>query len=296
MLAAWTILGAAVGARGAASTTASSTASSVVVRRPPVVGWSMLEHAPSATTLVAFVISVRQSNLSKLKEQALNVNTPGQPQYGHFLLQQEIDRLTAPTPEAMATVTAWLADHGVSFTIERESIAARTTVRVASKLFETSFALYRRQGHSQALLRASADYSLPATVAAHVQAIFGLQGVPLPPRPPLDSRSSGPRVAKVARGPRVANVTPTVLAATYSIVKGARPSAASNRQAVVEFQRQYMNEMDLKTFFSREVPDARPGDGKVSRFVNVPYKEGHGVEALLDIQYIMGNTAGISTE
>jgi len=44
------------------------------------------------------------------------------------------------------------------------------------------------------------------------------------------------------------------------------------------------------------VPDAKAGDEDVYKFVGVPYHEGEGVEALLDIEYIMGVAPGIKTE
>ena len=37
------------------------------------------------------------------------------------------------------------------------------------------------------------------------------------------------------------------------------------------------------------------GDDHVERFVGAPYKEGHGVEALLDIEFMMGVTPGVRT-
>ena len=45
-----------------------------------------------------------------------------------------------------------------------------------------------------------------------------------------------------------------------------------------------MHKQDLATFFEKEVPTAQPGDELVSKFVGVPYKDGEGVEAALDIQ------------
>ena len=38
------------------------------------------------------------------------------------------------------------------------------------------------------------------------------------------------------------------------------------------------------------------GDEKVSAFRGVPYKKGTGIEALLDIEFIMGVAPGVATE
>ena len=140
----------------------------------------------------------------------------------------------------------------------------------------------------------AADYELPERVSSAIHCIFGLHGVPLPPRIANAGQAAVP--ADLPPSPPIAKVTPTVLAATYSVVKSGRPKAPANRQAVAEFQKQYMNKGDLATFFTNEVPDFAPGDDAVSKFVGAPYKAGSGVEALLDVQYIMGNTAGVQTE
>ena len=57
-----------------------------------------------------------------------------------------------------------------------------------------------------------------------------------------------------------------------------------------------MNKTDLATMFDEVVPTAQEGDEVVSKFVGAPYKEGSGVEAALDIQYIMGVMPGVATE
>ena len=57
-----------------------------------------------------------------------------------------------------------------------------------------------------------------------------------------------------------------------------------------------MNKSDLKAFFAKEVSGYQPGDATVSKFVGQPYVEGVGVEALLDVEFIMGMAPGVQTE
>ena len=69
--------------------------------------------------------------------------------------------------------------------------------------------------------------------------MFGLHGLPLPPRTLIQAPE------------KPANVTPAVIATDYGI-SGVVPSGGTKmRQAVAEFQGQYMNATDLSTFFER---------------------------------------------
>ena len=128
---------------------------------------------------------------------------------------------------------------------------------------------------------------LDAGDVAAASVVFGLHGLPLPPRRPLEAP---PMPAKPA------NVTPKVLMDTYS-VSGVKVSRSeTNRQAVAEFQGQMMNSTDLSSFFDQYVENAKAGDEKVSKFVGDP-GEGRGqTEASLDIQYIMGVAPHVHTQ
>ncbi len=53
---------------------------------------------------------------------------------------------------------------------------------------------------------------------------------------------------------------------------------------------------DLATFFKTYVPSAKPGDDKISKFVGDPDQQEPGIEASLDIQYIMGVAPHVQSE
>ena len=260
-----------------------SAAHSVAGSTPP--GWVQhVEQVPHSHD-VAFTICLKQQNIDELQRAALSVSTPGHPRYGRFLSVDEIDKMTAPSQSDFDAVTTWLRTHEVStFTQERECLRVATTAGRASHLLKTSFGMYRREADGRLNVRAS-TYELPSHVAPSIDAIFGLHGVPLPPK------------ARLPNPADPADVTPTVLAQTYHVgAPYVDRHGTKNKQAVAEFQGQYMNKSDLSVFFSKEVPSAQPGDDHVSDFVGVPYKEGNGVEALLDIQFIMGVAPGVKTE
>eukprot|EP00316_Scyphosphaera_apsteinii_P011229 CAMPEP_0119307148 /NCGR_PEP_ID=MMETSP1333-20130426/7721_1 /TAXON_ID=418940 /ORGANISM="Scyphosphaera apsteinii, Strain RCC1455" /LENGTH=758 /DNA_ID=CAMNT_0007310623 /DNA_START=26 /DNA_END=2302 /DNA_ORIENTATION=+ len=248
-------------------------------------GWHRTSVA-SAAAAVQFTISLRQRNIPKLKRLALEVSTPGHASYGRFLSTREIDELTRPSPEARNAISTWLSEAGVhDATFERENVFVSCPVGLASALLETTFSVYKRG--SKAIIRASSGYKVPDGIAKNVATIFGLHGIPRPPH-----------LAAPALAPphRPAKVTPAVLAATYSIGTPYVDRGGKGIQSVAEFQGQYMSDKDLRSFFKAEVPNAQPGDDQVAKYVGVPYRKGDGVEALLDVEFVMGVAPGVKTQ
>ena len=206
-------------------------------------GWSQLAHAPHPLTEVSFTIALKQNNAELLKARAVEVNTPHGASYGKFLSSQEVDDLTAPTPAALTTVTAWLRSHGVPFVARRELLRVTTSVSRAENLLSSTFVRYE-DGAGRNIVRAK-TYELPGDVANVVAAVFGLHGLPLPLQP------------RLAASPEVVKVTPAVIATTYAIdTPYVNRKGGQNRQAVAEFQGQRMDKADLVKFFQEEVATA----------------------------------------
>jgi len=98
-----------------------------------------------------------------------------------------------------------------------------------------------------------------------------------------------------------ANVTPAVIYKTYGVKEPKVSRSDKNRQAVAEFQGQFMNSSDLVKQFSEYVVDIDPSyevgtDDVVSKWVGEHKENDGGVEAELDIQFIMGVSPGVKTE
>jgi len=163
------------------------------------------------------------------------------------------------------------------------TVEASFSVASATKLLDTNFHHVTDDKKQRLILRAG-DYWLPSTVHEVVATVYGLHGLPAPPRETLRSTASVPAV------------TPAVISSTYQInfVKGS--SSFTNRQAVAEFQGQTTNATDLKEFFKQFDAKAPAADAKVYKFVGNNGTGPEGVEAGLDIEYIMGVSPGIQSE
>jgi len=208
--------------------------------------------------------------------------------YGKYLSTSEVSSLTAPRAADIRSVENWLNEKGVSFLRSPPShvIEAVFTAESAEALLHTSFHHASNKATGQKVVRAS-DYSLPTDVQSAVAAVYGLHGLPLPPTARLDVKPPATPIA---------NVTPEVLASTYN-VSGVIPSGSTkNRQAIAEFQGQTMNETDLSSSFKEYFPGVSAAQAKVYKFVGDAGIGGAGIEASLDVDYIMGVAPGVLTE
>jgi hypothetical protein len=247
-------------------------------------GWERLNGSTElALESIEFTIVVEQQNMQRIKEIALDSSNPHSLNFGNYLTNSEIKAITRPTARRMTAVTDWLDTQKCRYTIEAHNVLVETTVENAEVMLGTHFHTLINRRFKQSVVRCG-DYSLPNEVHEHVSAIFGLHGLPLPPKPNSLQAST-----------YIPPITPEVIIDAYNIAGVNVTRSERNRQAVAEFQGQYMNETDLATYFKRFVPDAEPGDEKVAKFVG-SNQAGEGIEALLDIEFIMGVSPGIKTE
>ena len=107
----------------------------------------------------------------------------------------------------------------------------RPPAAAVGSLLNTEFRRVLNAATGQSALRAG-SFALPAGAAAAITAVFGVHGLPLPPK-----RN---QVTAVTPG-QPALVTPTVIETTYGVAGVTVDRASKNRQAVAEFHGQTMN-------------------------------------------------------
>lgn len=259
---------------------------------PPYFHVSAERAAAERTVPVIFALKKRA--LAELHAAATASSTPGHARYGKYLSRDEASALTAPRAADTRAVAAWLKPAAVGAVAADEALGvvrASLSVGKAEALLSTRFHVVRDALTARELVRAAAPYTLPPHVDAVVEAVFGLHGLPLPPAPPQPAL--GATAGTPAGTPP--EVLPAVLASHYQITSHASGSAKV-RQAVAEFQGQTMNQTDVSAFFAQYVPDAPADEAKVFKFHGEPAAGGDGIEAMLDIEYIMGAAPGVKTE
>jgi len=236
------------------------------------------------STALKLTIRVPTTNQAALTKFVEDVSNPKNARYGQHMTTQEVMEFTRPAAASVTAVESWLTANNVEFTTSSmgHTIKLATTVEVASKLFSTTFSAVHNEVTKQSTVIGQA-VNIPESLAEHVEAVFGVHGLPLPPRQNLRS------------GAAPADVTPEVIKSTYGVSNVTVSGSTKNRIGVLEFQGQLMSQKDLTTFFEKYVPGFKSGEDQVYKYVG-DQSQGEGVEANLDVQYAMGVAPGIKTE
>eukprot|EP01013_Petalomonas_cantuscygni_P002072 TRINITY_DN12092_c0_g1_i1.p1 TRINITY_DN12092_c0_g1~~TRINITY_DN12092_c0_g1_i1.p1 ORF type:complete len:645 (-),score=91.80 TRINITY_DN12092_c0_g1_i1:1944-3878(-) len=264
---------------------------------PLPAGWKVVgKAAPHQSLSSSLLFSLKKRNIPALAAKALDVSTPSHVAYGQHLSADELRSLIAPTPETFSSVIQWLEGEGLVAHPVPGSIdlieVATPSVQSAEKALGTRFAVVHHpniDGLPATVTRAVSPIRLPDDVAHLVAAVYGPFALPIPRQRQTSEVSRG-RAASAAQG---GYVTPTIINLRYNVT-GSLSGSASNQQAVAEFQGQWMEASDLQKFFAEFVPDHTDCD-KVTAFKG-DKQSGKGVEALLDIEYIMGVAPCAKTE
>jgi tripeptidyl-peptidase-1 len=165
-------------------------------------------------------------------------------------------------------------------------LIARLTASKAEELLQTTFYYFARaENPLNRMVRSGTDYSLPETVARHVDFVGGVKHFPesliKPPKPSKD---------KIEPADFDLAVTPRFLKDQYKI-NSVVGTQKNNSQSVVQWLEEYFNMADLDEFFGLLLPSAlgdRPSESG-------PNGWGSGVESSLDIEYIMSTGEHVPT-
>lgn len=248
---------------------------------PLPAGWTRLPTNAKTPRTLELIFALKQQNLDTLKEILYSVSDPQDSHYGFHLTLDQVTELVAPSDDDIREVTSWLISERVyefELSASKDYIKVDIPTTTAARVFATKFYVYAHESGLTMEL-SPGPYSLPASIQRHVQFVSGLIGFP-------DIKEK-----KTPKGVDGKAIDPKVIRARYNVTAvGSHPD---NSHAVAEFQGQYFSPSDLQTFWKDYVDFApfRPVDKIVG--VNVGAKP--GVEASLDIQYIMGVAPNITT-
>jgi len=234
------------------------------------------------------IFAVKQRNLDVLQETFWAVSDPKNSRYGQHLSLEQMTELIGPTQQTVDTIVNWLENEGCSdirITQSREYIHTRVSVPLAARLLNIQFHTYRHL--SGISVEASVGpYSLPTSIAAHIDLVSGAVGFP-------DVRAPIVQVAPPNSGVGSLEIDPTNIRTRYNVTSTTVGTNSKNMHAVAEFQAQYYSPTDLKTFWNEFVPFA--AFQPVAKVIGYNNALKPGIEASLDIQYVMGVAPNITT-
>merc|ERR1712048_1542195 len=126
---------------------------------------------------------------------AMAVSDPRSDKYGKYLSAKDVQELTQPGDADVHILQQWLNASSVPYRVRGiDGFELHLAIEEAETLFQTKFYKVSNAATGQQAWRAS-SYSLPADIEAVVAAVYGIHGLPLPPRmdhPPQSERPMEP--------------------------------------------------------------------------------------------------------
>lgn len=280
-----------------------ATVSAELVRMEPSVntfsspGWlkekaSALKETDMIKTI--FVLKHDPAAMKEFEKTLLDLSTPTSPNYGKWLKPEEIKSRISPSEDKLKVVIDYITSFGITeefFYVSKfgDMVHVTMPIKTANLMLNTEFALFRSvTKRDVALPRIVKPYYLPSEVAEHVSIVSDIMRFPSVRTPIRAYGSEGETGADdefSSCGTRCNGfTTPAVLQSAYSYPT-VKSVAKGNSMSVAEFQGQYYDNTDLKSFGDAcdvtSVVDVTIG-GNNEKICEL----GGCVEALLDIEYI----------
>ncbi|KAI0690236.1 peptidase S8/S53 domain-containing protein [Cerioporus squamosus] len=249
--------------------------------------------------LVRLTIALPQSNISGLHAALLEVSNPDNLNYGRHLSKAEVERLVAPSPDSVRTVTEWLNSNGVSpagASASGDTIHLQIPIAQANALFGANFTMYIHEDTNTTMLR-TLSYAIPRHLHDHVNYVYPTTHF-IPPTKRAMFHSTKGRSRRNRRNSGVSSscedtITPDCLQAMYKIPT-TPATAANNSLYVTGLCGQVASTDDLTEFISRLRPDIKHGSFNTIPIDGRKVDDSKGTdEADFDIQYSVGLATGV---
>ena len=248
-------------------------------------GWTPLtdvEVSLEQEVVATIALKIPEKKMESLHEKFLSVSNPNSIDYQKFLNVEELNDLVSPSDESVQAVLSWCVENEMSC----RQFGTGDLVRMKGNAATISNVLNIEMSHftnsyGLRILKSLSPVQIPDALTEHVVTVAGLDNFPT--IFPMKSVGSAPQV------------TPSMLksATLYNITDVASESSKAS-MAVVEFQGQGYLPSDLSAFESntnlpeQAVRRVQGGDKEANKTA--------GVEASLDIQYIIATGTGVPVD
>ncbi|XP_028581325.2 tripeptidyl-peptidase 1 [Podarcis muralis] len=254
-------------------------------------GWSCLGRV-AASEALSLTFALRQQNVGRLEELVQRVSSPDSPEYGRFLSLAEVQALVAPSPQTLNAVRKWLEAHGIWDCTDvgtKDFLQCQVPAGMAEQLLPGA-QFQRYVNGERSVVRSPFAYTLAEELAEHLDFVGGLHRFPAERKAVSRAWTAGKALLSTFH----LGVTPAVIRQRYNLTDKDVGSSRNNSQACAQFLEQYFHQADLAEFmglFGKSFP----------HHLRVDQVVGHqgwgkaGLEASLDVEYIMSSGANIST-
>lgn len=197
-----------------------------------------------------------------------------------FFALHQMNTMLAPPRAQVAAVQSFLKQHGLRYEmVGTDMLRAFGLPEHIDAAFHTEMRLFKHAQLNMTAWRSVIPYSVPASLEGHIDFISGVHHFPTRHTTKFFTPADAPLIG------------PLDLRTRYNVTDYTA-SYTNNTQAVAEFQGQYYSPSDLVQFFASNEPGY---SSQVAGVIGPNQPNAPGVEAELDIQYIMGVNPNCST-
>eukprot|EP01103_Thecamoeba_quadrilineata_P005215 TRINITY_DN15041_c0_g1_i1.p1 TRINITY_DN15041_c0_g1~~TRINITY_DN15041_c0_g1_i1.p1 ORF type:complete len:555 (+),score=112.59 TRINITY_DN15041_c0_g1_i1:23-1687(+) len=237
--------------------------------------------------ILQLIIGLRPRNAQQLEEKLIQVSSPKSGSYGKHLSITEIRDMVAPPASNVEKVYEWLSQASIAKSRVRpnlyeDMLELKLTVAEAENLLQTTYFNFKHAFDSSLIITRTPHYKLPESIHEIVDVVGPTFRFPNPLR--SRTHAGSPYLSAQV-------ITPDAIRQIYNVGNQTNASPL-NLQAVASFLEQYYSPDDLALFFQNIVPSLI-GVTPQLRGVNLPSLP--GIEASLDIQYLMGIAEFVET-
>ncbi|KAM6144708.1 tripeptidyl-peptidase 1 [Phoenicopterus ruber ruber] len=265
-------------------------------RVPP--GWTHTGRVnPSHEVQLTFAL--RQRGVGRLAWLVDAVSDPHSPRYGQYLSLEQVRDLVQPSPVTLMAVLKWLQSHGVEncrSVTTLDFLECHMPASTAECLLPgAEFHRYVKGQHS--VVRSPLPYAVPEELAEHVDLVGGLHRFPMERKVVSRAWAKKETESRQHYGGRAAfhlGVTPSIIRKRYNMTGEDIGLLPNNSQACAQFLEQYFHQADLAEFMQL-FGSSFGHRSQVDQVVGHQGKGKAGLEASLDVEYIMSTGANIST-
>ncbi|CAM4342712.1 unnamed protein product [Lepidochelys kempii] len=260
-------------------------------------GWSHVGRVAPLDELV-LTFALRQQNMEHLAKLVGRVSDPDSPQYGKYLSLEELRTLIQPSLLTLSTVHKWLGAYGIKGCKTISTLDFLECVMPAStaERLLPGARFHRYVNGQRSAVRSPVHYTLHEELAEHIDFVGGLHRFPAE-RKMVTRASRKEEVMARHQQRRVAfhlGVTPAVIRKRYNLTDGDIGALPNNSQACAQFLEQYFHPADLAEFMWL-FGSSFGHRSQVDQVVGHQGLGKAGLEASLDVEYIMSTGANIST-
>ena len=256
--------------------------------------WVKMRRAPSDLT-IRVTLAIRLSNTEFLDDMLLQVSDPDSKIYGMYLVKDEVNEFIRPSLSTVFAVEKWLESQhvpkkAITRTSNSDFISVFVPISLAEKMFNASMYEFVNLDKNMNVIRSEKLIQVPEELEPFVDFVSPNHNFPN-----LDFFAMNQDLSGVPFTEDDFGVSPASLRKLYEIPDKYRYSKSpDNRQAVAQFLNQFYSPEDLKFFLQRFNNDTSDVDPVILRGPN--NSSDVGVEANLDIQYMISIGGNVSTQ